>query len=166
MTQATGPRFQVHFRRRRQGRTDYQKRLALLKSRKPRLVVRKTLRAVIAQVVKFTEKGDAVIAAADSRQLAQYGFAGKRNTPSAYLTGLLAGKKAAKAGVKDFVLDIGLHAPTKGSLVYAACKGAIDAGLQTPYSPEAYPTEDRINGEHVKQKDAALAAKEKILKQG
>lgn len=153
----------MHFRRRREGRTDYQKRLALLKSHKPRLVVRKTLRAVIAQVIRFTEKGDTVVASADSRQLSDYGFAGKRNTHSAYLTGLLVGKIAAKAGVKDFVLDIGLHAPTKGSLVFAACKGAVDAGLSTRFSPEAFPSEARMMGEHVKQKDAVLAAKQKIL---
>ncbi len=89
MTQAKGPLYQVHFRRRREGRTDYQKRLALLKSHKPRLVVRKTLRTVIAQVVKFSEKGDTVLASADSRMLSEFGYAGKRNTPSAYLTGLL-----------------------------------------------------------------------------
>ncbi len=164
MTKATGPLFQVHFRRRRQGRTDYQKRLGLLKSRKPRLVVRKTLRTIIAQVVQFSEKGDLVLASADSRQLSEFGFTGKRNTPSAYLTGLLVGRKAAKAGVKDFVLDIGLYAPTKGSVLFACCKGAIDGGLHTPHSPEAFPSEARMNGEHVKQKDHVAAAKEKILK--
>ncbi len=164
MTKATGPLFQVHFRRRRQGRTDYQKRLSLLKSRKVRLVVRKTLRAILAQVVQFSEKGDMILASADSRMLKEFGYTGKRNTPSAYLTGLLVGKKAVKAGVKDFVLDIGLYAPTKGNVLFACCKGAIDAGLHTAYSAEAYPSEQRMNGEHVKQKDAVLAAKEKILK--
>ncbi len=163
MTQATGPLFQVHFRRRREGRTDYQKRLSLLKSRKPRLVVRKTLRSVIAQVVQFSEKGDLVLARADSKELSDYGFAGKRNTHSAYLTGLLVGKKAAKAGVKDFVLDIGLYAPTKGSLLFACCKGAVDAGLHTAFSIESFPSEARMHGEHVKAKDAVMATKTKIL---
>jgi len=163
MTKAKGPLYQVHFRRRREGRTDYQKRLALLKSHKPRLVVRKTLRSVIAQVVTFTDKGDVVLARADSRMLSDYGYAGKRNTPSAYLTGLLVGKFAAKAGVKEFVLDIGLHAPTKGNILFAACKGAVDAGLKTPFSPDAFPPESRVMGEHVKQKDAVTAAKQKIL---
>lgn len=163
MSKAKGPLFAVHFRRRREGRTDYQKRLALLKSHKPRLVVRKTLRAILAQVVKDSPKGDVVIASADSRQLSGFGFVGGRNTHSAYLTGLLVGKKAAKAGVKDFVLDIGLHAPTKGSVVFACCKGAIDAGLVTPYSEEAYPTQERLEGAHVKKADAVKAAKLKIL---
>ncbi len=163
MSKATGPLYQVHFRRRREGRTDYNKRLALLKSRKPRLVVRKTLRTIIAQVVQFTPKGDEVVAAATSKMLGAYGFKGKRNTPSAYLTGLLVGKKASAKGIKQFVLDIGLHAPTKGSAVFACCKGAVDAGLETPYNEEAFPKAERMGGEHIKQKEAVAEAKQRIL---
>ena len=37
---STGPRFRVHFRRRREGKTDYRVRLRLLKSGTARAVVR------------------------------------------------------------------------------------------------------------------------------
>ncbi|MBI4360652.1 50S ribosomal protein L18 [Candidatus Micrarchaeota archaeon] len=163
MTKATGPLFQVHFRRRREGRTDYQKRLALLKSGKPRLVVRKTNRYVIVQLVTFSPQGDRVIASATSKDLNAFNFTGKCNTPSAYLTGLLVGTRAKAKGVKDFVLDIGLHAPTQGSLVFAGLKGAVDAGLTAPHSNERFPDEARMNGEHIQLKEAVLSAKQKIL---
>ncbi len=163
MTKATGPLFRVHFRRRREGRTDYQKRLALLKSGRNRLVVRKTNRFLIAQVVRFGEKGDVVLASANSKDLTAIGFAGNANTPSAYLTGVLLGKSALQKGVKDVVLDIGLHAPTHGSVVFACLKGALDAGLSAPHSDDAFPNEERLLGGHVKKKDAVLAAKQKIL---
>lgn len=163
MTKATGPLFQVHFRRRREGRTDYQKRLALLKSGKPRLVVRKTNRYVIVQLVRFSPKGDEVIASATSKDLNQFSFTGKCNTPSAYLTGLLVGARAKAKGVTDFVLDIGLHAPTQGSLVFAGLKGAVDAGLTAPFSQERFPDESRMHGEHIQLKEAVLSAKQKIL---
>ncbi|MGM0388528.1 MAG: 50S ribosomal protein L18, partial [Natrinema limicola] len=39
---ATGPRYKVPMRRRREVRTDYHQRLRLLKSGKPRLVARKS----------------------------------------------------------------------------------------------------------------------------
>ncbi|MCK4757381.1 MAG: 50S ribosomal protein L18, partial [Thermoplasmata archaeon] len=45
------------------------------------------------------------------------------------------------------VLDIGLHAPTKGSKVYAVLKGMVDAGLDIPHDPSIIPDESRIKGE-------------------
>lgn len=53
---AHGPRYRVPFRRRREGKTNYHKRLKLLKSKKPRLVVRKTLNHHIAQIVVYDPK--------------------------------------------------------------------------------------------------------------
>ena len=149
MTKATGPLFSVHFRRRREKKTDYEKRLALLKSGKTRLVVRKTNRFVYAQFIDFREAGDAVVAAACSAELGEFGFAGKCNTPSAYLTGMLAAKRAAAAGVREFVLDIGLQSASKGAVVFAALKGAVDAGLKAPFSPDKLPSEERISGKHL-----------------
>ena len=72
-----------------------------------------------------------------------------KNTPAAYLTGLLIGKMAAKKNIKEAILDIGLHSPTKGSKVFAVAKGAIDAGLKIPMSESVVPSEDRIKGEHI-----------------
>ena len=162
MSKATGPLYDVHFRRRREGRTDYAKRISLLKSRKPRLVVRKTLRGVICQVTRFNENGDQCLVTVHSKTLQKLGFKPKRNTPTAYLTGLLAGVKAREKGVKEIVLDVGLHPATKGSIVFACLKGALDAGLQSDYGEEKMPSEDRIAGKHLNA-EGCEQAKEKII---
>ncbi len=148
---ATGPRYRVAFRRRREGKTDYHQRLKLIVSRKPRLVVRGTLGDYIAQVLTTKPEGDAVLAAATARELARaFGYKGSlKNTSAAYLTGMLAGYKAKKAGVEEAILDIGLATNRKGSKVYAALKGAIDAGLKVPCSEDIFPSDERIRGEHV-----------------
>ncbi len=149
MVKAFGPLYSVHFRRRRENKTDYEKRLALLKSGKTRLVVRKTNRFVYAQFVDFREAGDAVVASACSGELGEFGFHGKCNTPSAYLTGMLAAKRASARGVREFVLDIGLQTASRGAIVFAALKGAVDAGLNAPFSPEKLPGDERIAGGHL-----------------
>ncbi|HII39137.1 TPA: 50S ribosomal protein L18 [Candidatus Micrarchaeota archaeon] len=165
MTKAKGPLHAVHFRRRREGKTDYAKRLALLKSRKARLVVRKTNARVIVQFVEYDARGDRTVASADSKELAGHGFVGKCNAPSAYLVAALAAKKAAAKGLKEFVLDTGRHDITKGGIVFAALKGALDAGLQAPHSPECFPLQDRIEGKHLAAgvQVAFASAKQKIL---
>lgn len=148
---AHGPRYRVPFRRRREGKTNYHKRLALLKSGKPRLVVRKTLNHHIAQIVLYDSKGDKTVVSAHTRELMRdFGWKGHGgNTPSAYLLGLLIGYKALEKGIEEAILDIGLHPPTRGSSIFAVLKGAVDAGLDVPHSEEIYPGEDRIKGEHI-----------------
>ena len=148
---AHGPRYRVPFRRRREGKTNYRKRLALLKSGKPRLVVRKTLNHHIAQIVLYDPKGDKTVVSAHTRELMRdFGWKGHGgNTPSAYLLGLLIGYKALEKGINEAILDIGLHPPTRGSSIFAVLKGAVDAGLDVPHSEEIYPGEDRIKGEHI-----------------
>ena len=157
--------YTVRFKRRRKCKTNYKKRLALLKSRLPRLVARKSNRFFYAQFVTFGAKGDETLAAACSRELAKMGFPGKCNTPSAYLTGLLAGKRALKKGIKKFVLDTGLHSATKGSVLFAALKGAVDAGLATNASEEILPKPERIEGKHLSEEvqKSFVEAKQKIL---
>ncbi|MFH0922714.1 MAG: 50S ribosomal protein L18 [Candidatus Micrarchaeota archaeon] len=149
MTRATGAVYTVHFRRRREGKTDYVKRLALVKGGKTRLVVRKTNRSIIAQFVNYSEKGDVTVASATSKDLQKHGFVGKCNSPSAYLTGLLAGRKALKTGLKEFILDAGMQSATKGSVVFAVLKGAVDAGLKTNFGEEKMPSQDRMSGKHL-----------------
>ncbi|MDM7275119.1 MAG: 50S ribosomal protein L18 [Thermoprotei archaeon] len=148
---ARGPRYRVPLRRRREGKTDYYRRLKLVKSGKPRLVVRKTLNYVIVQVVEARVEGDRVIAAAHSRELTKlYGWlGGGKSTCAAYLTGLLAGYRALVKGVREAVLDIGLNVPSRGGRVFAALKGALDAGLSVPHSGEVLPSEDRLKCEHI-----------------
>ena len=121
---ATGPRYKVPFRRRREGRTNYHLRLKLLLSRQDRVVV--------------------------SSELAKYGYTGATgNTPAAYLTGLLFGLKSLKNGYGGGILDIGLQASSVGSRVYAALKGIVDSGFDIPCSSEVFPSEERIRGKHI-----------------
>ena len=147
---AQGPNYRVGFRRRREGRTDYRLRARLLRGGVPRAVVRKTLNQVIVQVVELQAAGDRVIASATSKELAKHGWtAGTGNVPAAYLTGLLAGRRAASKGVESAVLDIGLHKPTKGGRVFAVLKGLLDGGLKVPHSPDVLPSKERLRGEHI-----------------
>lgn len=150
---AKGPRYRVAFRRRREGKTDYQQRRGLVLSGLPRMVVRGSLRSISAQLIKAEVGGDKVIVSAHSNELAKkYGWqGGGGNLSAAYLTGLLCGYKAAASGVKEAVLDLGLHAPTKGSRVFAALKGALDAGLIIPHDENKLPDEKRVQGQHVSE---------------
>jgi len=144
------PTYRMPFRRRREGKTDYKKRLRLLLSGKPRLVVRKSLRYIRAQIVEFHQKGDKTMVSAFSQELKKLGWKfACDNLPAAYLTGLLLGKRALEQGIKEAVLDVGLYPSTKGSRIYAVVKGARDAGLAVPCSEDVFPTEDRIRGEHI-----------------
>ncbi len=150
---ATSPRTRVPFRRRREGRTDYRARLGLLKSGDVRMVVRRTNGNVIVQFVEWAEHGDMVKATAVGQELAKLGWEGSaKSTPAAYLTGLLAGKRAAEAGIEDAVLDLGRHAPVKGSKVFAALKGVVDAGVWVPHGDDIFPEEARLTGDFLDQK--------------
>lgn len=152
-----GPRYRVQFRRKREGKTDYRRRLRLIRSRKPRLLTRVSLKHVMAQVVQATPIGDMTLASAHSGQLAKFGWKGHTsNIPAAYLVGLLCGYRAVNAGVKECALDIGAHNPTIQTKVFTVLKGALDAGLQIPHKAEVLPTEDRIKGEHISQYAAKL----------
>ncbi|HDM91876.1 MAG TPA: 50S ribosomal protein L18 [Candidatus Korarchaeota archaeon] len=154
---ARSGRYKVKFRRRREGKTDYRKRLALLKSGLPRLVVRRTNRHIIVQVMEYVPNGDRVLAYAFSKELRKFGWEySLKSTPAAYLTGYLAALRAKKAGVERAVLDLGRQASTPGSKLYAALKGALDAGLEVPHGEEILPNESRIRGEHIASWAATL----------
>lgn len=147
---AQGSNYKVAFRRRREGKTDYAARIKLVNYDKSRLVVRISNAAVTVQVIDYAPEGDLTKAAAISSELSKYGWlGGNANTSSAYLTGYLCGKKALTAGIDSAILDIGLKSPIKGSKIFAALKGAADAGLDIPFGESVIPTEDRINGEHI-----------------
>lgn len=148
---AKGPRYRVPFRRRREGKTDYRSRRALVLSRLPRLAVRGTIKHMIAQIVEAKATGDEVVVSAHSRELKRtYGWKGGcGNIPAAYLTGLLCGYRATAHGVKKAVLDIGLHSPSRGARVFAALKGLLDSGVGVPHKKDVLPDETRICGQHV-----------------
>jgi large subunit ribosomal protein L18 len=147
----TGPRYHVKPRRHRERKTDYRLRLRLLRSKKPRIVVRKSLKAIRVQFVEYSPQGDKVLASAISNELTkEYGWKySVSNTPAAYLTGLLAGKRAKQKGIEQGVLDIGLNHPTIGSTLFASLKGVLDAGIDCPHDKTMLPKEDRIFGTHL-----------------
>jgi len=147
---ATGPRYKVPMRRRREARTDYHQRLRLLKSGKPRLVARKSNQHTRAQLVTRGQNGDETIVEASSEDLDEYGWeAPTGNLPAAYLTGLLFGSRAVEAGIEEAVLDIGLNTATPGNKVFAVQEGAIDAGLEIPHNDDVFAEWDRTRGSHI-----------------
>ncbi|MBI2580393.1 50S ribosomal protein L18 [Candidatus Woesearchaeota archaeon] len=137
----------VPFARKLSGRTNYRKRLALLKSGLPRLVVRKTLTMVILQVVDFDAAGDKVRLTITSDMLERLGWKHSyKNIPAAYLAGLLIGKMALAAKIRQAVPDTGVQSITKGGKIFAAIKGAKDAGLELSVANEIVPKADAISG--------------------
>jgi len=148
---AKGPSYRVAFRRRREGKTDYQQRRSLVLSGLPRMVIRGSLRSISVQLIKAEVSGDKVLVSAHSNELTKnYGWqGGGGNLPAAYLTGLMCGYKTIASGVKEAVLDLGLHSPTKGSRVFAALKGVLDAGVTIPHDENKLPDEKHVQGLHV-----------------
>lgn len=141
--------FTVGYGRKINGRTNYKKRIALLKSGKTRLVVRKTLNNTLIQFVNPDVKGDKILVSANSYELKKkYNWKFScGNIPAAYLTGYLCGVRAKSKNVKEAILDLGLQ--TGGDRVYAALKGVIDAGIIVPHSNEILPDESKIYGQHI-----------------
>jgi len=167
---ATGPRYKVPFRRRREGRTNYHVRYRLLLSRKPRLVVRKGNKNIILQLAVAELVGDKTLLTVNSQELKKFGYTlNTSNVPAAYLTGLLFGKRMKALGQSEAILDMGLYANSKGNRVYSALKGVIDAGIDIPHNPKIFPDEERIRGQHIESYrgvdfvDQFEAVREKIL---
>lgn len=147
---AQGSRYKLAFRRRREGKTDYRARLKLISLEKSRLVVRLTNNHTIVQIIDVAQEGDETLVSAHSKELQKMGWLGSgKNTSAAYLTGFLCAKKALEAGIDEAVLDIGLKSSIKGAKIYAALKGAVDAGLYVPHNDSILPADERIRGEHV-----------------
>ncbi len=159
---ARGSSYRVSPRRRREGKTDYKARKALVLSGKPRLVARSTAKNVIAQIFVAKPHGDEVLAAAHSRELKKYGWkAATGNVPAAYLTGLLCGLKAKANRVTEAVLDIGLVAPTKGAKVFAVLSGVLDAGVDVPHD-EQKMVKERIEGAHIAEYGEGLKGNSEV----
>lgn len=139
-------------RRRRQGKTDYKLRLTLLKANLPRIVIRRTNKYFSIQVVESNESKDKVIGCACSSELLKNGwdkkFSGSlKNVSAGYLTGLMLAKKIKKG---KFILDLGMARTIGGNRIYAVAKGLIDGGLDIPISEKVFPSNERLNGEHLK----------------
>lgn len=97
-------RYQVKFRRRRAGKTDYRARIRLINQDKNkyatpkyRFVVRFTNKDIIAQIVSATIAGDMILASAYAHELPGYGLeVGLTNYAAAYCTGLLLARRVLK----------------------------------------------------------------------
>ena len=147
---AHGSRYKVQFKRRREGKTNYNSRIKLIDLDKTRMVVRITSNHTIVQLVKVGKNGDETILAATSKELNEFGWLGNgKNTSAAYLTGFLFGKKALANDIDETILDIGLQPSIKGTKIYAVLKGVLDAGLYIPHNDSILPEESRIRGEHI-----------------
>lgn len=146
---ARNKRYTVKYKRKLNKKTDYRQRKILLASKKPRLIIRKSLKNLTAQIANFDKKGDKVIVTATTAELKKLGWNYSNNLSTAYLLGLLIGKKAEKNKIKEAILDLGLLPSSKGSKIYSVMKGAIDAGLKVPHNKNVLPPEDRINGKHI-----------------
>ncbi len=161
---ARNGRFRVAFRRRREGKTDYKLRRALVISRKKRVVIRKSNRNIRLQLVSSHAEGDKTHLSISSKNLETYQWKGSTNNlPSSYLTGYLFGKKALEKGFKDeeLILDMGLNRKFYGSRVFTALKGAVDAGLNVTHSEEIFPSDERIQGQHISDYSKQLASDDK-----
>jgi large subunit ribosomal protein L18 len=152
---ATGPRYHVKSRRRRQGKTDYRMRKKLITSGIPRAVVRCTSKNTIVQFIGFNPRGDEVLATGTTMELEGFGWKhATGNIPSAYLAGYMAGKRASKGGIGSAVLDIGLKSPKRGTKVFAALKGMLDAGVEIAHGDGILPSEERVSGTHINEEVA------------
>ena len=96
-------RFQVKFRRRREGKTDYfaRKRLVVqdknkYNTPKYRMIVRSSNKDVCCQIAYARLEGDKIVAAAYSHELPRYGVkVGLTNYAAAYCTGLLLARRVS-----------------------------------------------------------------------
>ncbi len=162
MTRAKSPTHKVRFRRRREGKTDYSKRFAMVKSGLPRMVVRKSNKNVTIQFVEFDPKGDRILLTVNGEQLKKkFGWPSKRNSWTAYLAGLYAGRLASEKGVESFIFDMGRYTATKGNMLFAALKGAVDAGLKSDFDEEMVPS-DKLSSPPEDIKNAFEEAKRNI----
>ena len=162
---ARGATYKVQFRRRREGKTNYNKRYKLVDLDKTRMVVRITSNHTIAQLVKIGENGDETLVSASSIQLKEFGWLGNgKNTSAAYLTGYLFGKRAISENYDETILDIGLQPAIRGTKIYAVLKGALDAGLYIPHNESILPDDSRIRGEHIAQYAENMDEEEKNAK--
>ncbi|MFX1257580.1 MAG: 50S ribosomal protein L18 [Promethearchaeota archaeon] len=148
---ARGPRYRRPFRRRSEGKTNYHRRLKLLKSRRLRLVIRASNNHIRVQFIESKKGGDSVLVSAFSKELAKkFNYsANTGNIPAAYLTGYLAGLRSKKLEIKDAILDLGIF--YHKNRVLAAFKGVLKAGITIPHREEFFPEslDKRINGSHI-----------------
>ena len=146
----------VHsLKRIRERKTNYHKRASLLLSKKKFITIKVTNQNILTQVLEPSITGDKVITSVHSTNLQKLGWKGSLNSlPACYLTGLLLGKKAVFKGIDNAVLYTGKDSFTER--ISACLKGIIDGGMEIPSSEDAFPSTERISGEHISTYASAL----------
>jgi large subunit ribosomal protein L18 len=124
-------------RRRREAKTDYKARFSLLKSGKPRLVVRKSNRYILVQLVSSDLAQDKVLASVSSKELVEKGWPKEKigslkSVHAAYLTGFLLAK-TMKGKQPEAIFDMGMYPNVHGSRIYAALRGAGEGLVEIPH---------------------------------
>ncbi|MHB1439572.1 MAG: 50S ribosomal protein L18 [Cuniculiplasma sp.] len=137
-------------KRKKEGVTDYRKRLNLLKSESPRLVVRVSRKGLTAQIAEYDPDGDIIKGTVTSRVLEKNLGVKGNNTQSCYLAGYYLGKVTQKKDIDYAILDIGRFDLVKGGRIASVLKGFIDSGVEVPCSEEIFPNKERLNGKHLK----------------
>jgi large subunit ribosomal protein L18 len=138
------------FKRRAEGKTNYSKRMAFLKSGMPRAVIRKSTNNLRVQFIQTENGKDTIITSSHTKELGEYHYAGHLgNVPAAYLTGLLGGMRLARQKTKEVIVDLGVQPSILGTRLFAAVKGIQDAGIVVHADALAFPKEDRLMGKHI-----------------
>jgi len=143
-------------RRKLEGKTDYGKRLKLLKSHSPRLIFRKTNRYIISQYITSKASQDKIEIGITSKKLKQFGWPDEfdgslKSIPAAYLTGLLMGREINKKGLKTPIVDFGMIRVLGKNRGYAFLKGIADAGVKIKCDEEQFPDEERLSGKNLRE---------------
>jgi len=155
-------------RRRREAKTDYAKRIRLLKSNSPRLVFRKTNKYLIAQYIISKEAKDEIKLGGNSKELLKFGwpkeFSGSlKSISAAYLLGVLMSKKIKEKKLEKPIVDFGMIKMIHKTKTYAFLKGLKDSGLDISCDDKFCPDDNRLKGEHMKNKIAFEEIKSKII---
>jgi Ribosomal protein L18 len=147
-------RYIMPLKRRRLNKTNYRKRLALVKTGVPRAVIRKSLKHTRVDIVEYRPSGDRVVSHGCTIELKKFGWkAPTGNLPSAYLAGYMSGLRARKKGITKVYADLGLQKVVKGGRLMAAIKGLLDAGIEIPVDEDLLPDESHLKGEHLESVD-------------
>ena len=148
------------FRRKMEKRTNYRKRRKMILSRMPALYIRVSNKNVYAQVLVPEVVGDRTAVQANSKELQKAGWTyGRKSFPSAYLVGLLIGKRAIKGGLKEVLFYSGNNVFKAKTKLTGVIKGAVEAGLKVRCDDEIFPEDDAVNGERIVKYAAMLKAK-------
>jgi len=143
-------------RRRLENRTDYGKRLKLLKSNKPRVLFRRSNKYISSQYIESIESQDFVKINVNSKDLLNYGwpkeFSGSlKSIPASYLTGFLIGKKIVKEKLETPILDVGMIRMINKNKAFAFLSGLKDAGVKIKVKEECFPEKERVEGKELKE---------------